>query len=324
MSVCRFGIIGAGNIAARFCNAVKLVDSAEVAAVASTDAARAAAFAARCDVPTHYGAYEAMLEQADIDAVYIATTHNFHKENILLCLAHGKHVLCEKPMVLTRADAEEVFCEAAARRLFLMEAMWSCFLPQYQKAKEWVTSGRIGTLHSASAALGFFCDQNPEGRLLNPRLAGGGMYDIGVYAIEPLRYLIGESLTDVCGFWRPHAVTGVDERAAWILRFPSCDVSLQCSVSANVKEYTVLNGSEGFIDIPFVIGGHTVRLYDKDRCLVEEFCEPWENGFEFEIEHMLRCLKEGRTASDVMTPQITIESAAVYDTVLRGKPYKGN
>lgn len=322
MTVCRFGIIGAGNIAARFCDAVTHVEGAVVTAVASTSAARAADFAARCGVPAAYDSYEAMLKSADIDAVYVATTHNFHKENILLALAHGKHVLCEKPMVLTRADADEVFREAAARGLFLMEAMWSVFLPQYQKAKEWVESGRIGRVHSAAAALGFHCDQNPEGRLLNPALAGGGMYDIGVYAIEPLRYLIGESITDVCGRWRPHPVTGVDERAALLLCTASCDIALQCSISANVKEFSVLNGREGFIELPFVIGGHTVRLYDQDHRLVEEFHQPWGNGFEFQIEHVMQCLAAGKITSDVMTPLITIETAAVYDAVLRGIPMR--
>lgn len=321
MSVCRFGIIGAGNIAARFCDAVKNVEGAVVAAVASTSAARAADFAARCDLPAYYDSYESMLLHADIDAVYIATTHNFHKDNILLCLAHGKHVLCEKPMVLTRADAEEVFREAAARRLFLMEAMWSCFLPAYQKAKEWVESGRIGTVHSASGALGFCCDPNPEGRILNPSLAGGGMYDVGVYAIEPLRYLIGEPITDACGFWRPHAVTGVDERATFAFRTASCDVSLQCSISANVREFSWLNGSDGYIEMPCIISLKTARLYDKRRQLVEEFQGPWNNGFEFQIEHMLRCLEAGEITSDIMTPQITVECAAVYDTVLRGCAY---
>ena len=319
MSLCRFGIIGAGNIAARFCDAVKNVEGAEVAAVASTSAARASDFAARCNIPAFYASYEAMLQRADIDAVYIATTHNFHKENILLALSHGKHVLCEKPMVLTRADAEEVFREAAARGLFLMEAMWSCFLPAYQKAKEWVESGRIGTVHSAMGALGFHCDQNPEGRLLNPALAGGGMYDIGVYAIEPLRYLIGEPIVEAHGVWRPHPVTGVDERAALLLRTASCDISLQCSISANVREFSVLNGSDGYVECPCIISLQTVRLYDKHRCLAEEFHAPWENGFEFQIEHVLQCLAAGKLTSDVVTPQITMESAAVYDAVLRGQ-----
>ena len=263
-----------------------------------------------------------MLQNADIDAVYVATTHNFHKENILLVLSHGKHVLCEKPMVLTRADAEEVFREAAARGLFLMEAMWSCFLPAYQKAKEWVEGGRIGTPHSAVGALGFYCNQDPADRILNPALAGGGMYDIGVYAVEPLRYLIGEPILEARGVWRPHAVTGVDERAAFLLRTASCDVSLQCSISANVREFSVLNGNEGYIEFPCIISAKDVRLYDSNRCLVEEFHAPWDNGFEYQIEHMLQRIAAGECTSDVMTPQITIETAAVYDAVLRDIPMR--
>ncbi len=322
MTPCRFGIIGAGLIAARFCDAVNHVKGAVVAAVASTSADRAAEFAARCRLPAWYASYEAMLQNADIDAVYIATTHNFHKENILSALSYGKHVLCEKPMVLTRADAEDVFREAAKRGLFLMEAMWSCFLPAYQKAKEWVESGRIGTPHSAIGALGFHSDQDPENRILNPALAGGGMYDIGVYAIEPLRYLIGEPILDAGGMWRPHTVTGVDERAAFLYRTTSCDVALQCSISANVREFSILNGTEGYIEFPCIISLKEVRLYDKNRCLAEEFKAPWQNGFEFQIEHMLRCLAEGKLTSDVVTPAITIESAAVYDAVLRGIPMR--
>lgn len=318
----RFGIMGAGRIAARFCDAVNNVDGAVVAAVASTSAERAEAFAKKCNVPTHYASYEAMLQNADIDAVYVATTHNFHKENILLALSYGKHVLCEKPMVLTRTDAEEVFREAAARRLFLMEAMWSCFLPAYQKAKEWAESGRIGTVHSAMGALGFQNKPDPNDRILNPALAGGGMYDIGVYAIEPLRYLIDEPILDAWGVWRPHALTGVDERATFGYRTASCDVALQCTVSANVREFSLLNGSEGYIEFPCIISLKTVRLYDKSRRLVEEFHAPWDNGFEYQIEHMLQRIAAGECTSNVMTPQITIESAAVYDAVLRGIPMR--
>lgn len=315
--ILRFGIIGAGRIATRFCDAVKHVQGAAVTAVASTSAERAAAFAAANGVAAAYGSYEAMLTTADIDAVYIATTHNFHMANIRLCLQHRKHVLCEKPMVLTAADAEEAFRLAAEKGCFLMEAMWSCFLPQYQKAKEWVESGRIGTPVSAQVALGFRCDPDPNGRLLNPALAGGALYDIGVYAIEPLRYLVGEPIQEVIGCWHPHAVTGVDERATAILRFPSCDAVLQCSIGEAFKEFSILCGREGYIESPSVIGGHTVRLFDRDRNLVEEFHAPWENGFEFQIEEVLRCVAAGKLTSDVMTPAITVEAARAYETILK-------
>ena len=321
MSNYRFGIIGAGNIANHFCNAVKLVEGAQVVAVASSDAARAEAFAARNGIAQHYGSYEEMLSNADIDIVYIATTHNFHMENIRLCLEHGKHVLCEKAMVLTADDAKEAFALAREKGLFLMEAMWTRFLPQYTRAKQWIREGRIGSIQSGNVVIGFRVAQDPESRILNPRLAGGAMYDIGVYAIEPIAYLIGEPIVDVLGCWRPHAVTGVDERASMILRFPGCDATLQCMVSATPKEFVMLTGSEGYIEFPFVTGGHTVRLYDGERRLVEEFHQPWENGFVFEIEEVIRCIAAGKLTSDIMPPEDTIACAKVYDAVLRGESF---
>lgn len=146
MAVCRFGIIGAGSIANHFCKAVEMLEEAEVVAVASSSEERAKAFARANHIPESYGSYEEMLQKSDINIVYIATTHNFHMDNIRLCFDYGKHVLCEKAMVLTAADAEEVFRLAKERNLFCMEAMWSRFLPQYQKAKQWVEEGRIGSI----------------------------------------------------------------------------------------------------------------------------------------------------------------------------------
>lgn len=316
MKTCRFGILGAGRIAAHFCNAVKLMEEAEVVAVASKSEDRARAFAQANGVPSYYNSYADLLSREDIDVVYIATSHNFHMELIRLSLNAGKHVLCEKAMVLTRADAEEAFALAKEKGLFLMEAMWTRFLPQIRKARQWIEEGRIGGIQAASCTVAFRAQQDPEGRLLNPALAGGALYDIGVYAIEPVAYLIGEPVTDCVGFWRPHGVTGVDERVTAILRFPSCDAAIQSLISANAKEYIYITGDRGYVEIPFVSGGHTVRLYGENRELVEEFHDPWENGFVFEIEEVIRCVREGKLFSDTMPPEVTIECAGIYEKIL--------
>ncbi len=318
MTVCRFGIIGAGNIAAHFCKAIPLVAGAELVAVASSSLARARAFAEENHVPQAYGSYEQMLREADINVVYIATTHNFHMDNIRLCFAYGKHVLCEKSMVTNGADAREVFRLAREKQLFCMEAMWSRFLPQYRKARQWIREGCIGEIQSASSIIGFQAEAGPEHRLVNPKLGGGALYDIGVYAIEPLSYLIGERAEEVLGCWRPHPVTGVDARAAMILRFPSCDATLQCLFTANVHERVTVNGSQGIVELPFVTGGFDARLYDRDRKLVEEYHAPWEHGFVFELEEVVRCIGAGKLTSDVMPPEDTIACADIYDKILRG------
>ena len=316
MNCFRFGILGAGNIANYFCNGVKLVEGAEVLAVASKCPDRAAAFAAKHGIPYACSSYEALLAREDIDAVYIATTHNFHMELIRLALNAGKHVLCEKAMVLTEADAREAFALAKEKGLFLMEAMWSRFLPQYQTARRWIEEGRIGAIQAAACSVGFRADQDPEGRILNPKLAGGALYDIGVYAIEPLTYLIGEPVEDVLGVWRPHPVTGVDERVTLILRFPSCDAAIQATIAANPKEYYYITGDQGFIELPFVTFGDRVRLYDENRNLLEEVVEPWEVGFVYEIQEVIRCVRAGRQYSHIMPPDATIECARIYDKIL--------
>ena len=316
MHTFRFGILGAGNIANYFCSGVRLVEGAEVLAVASKSPDRAAAFAGKNGIPHTCGSYDALLARDDIDAVYIATTHNFHMELIRLALNAGKHVLCEKAMVLTEADAREAFALAKEKGLFLMEAMWSRFLPQYQTARRWIEEGRIGAIQAAACSVGFRANQDPEGRILNPKLAGGALYDIGVYAIEPLTYLIGEPVEDVVGVWRPHGVTGVDERVSLILRFPSCDAAIQATVSANPKEYYYITGDRGFIELPFVTFGDRVRLYDGNRNLVEEVVEPWENGFVYEIREVIRCIREGRLHSHIMPPEATIECTRIYDKLL--------
>ena len=317
MITCRFGIIGAGRIASHFCNAVKAAEGAEVVAVASTSPDRARDFAEKNGISQYYASYEEMLKSADINIVYIATTHNFHMDNLRLCFAYGKHVLCEKPMVLTAADAREAFALAKEKGLFCMEAMWSRFLPQYQKAKEWITTGKIGELQSVSAVIAFKADPDPNGRLLNPELAGGAMYDIGVYPIETVSSLVGEPVRGCMGTWRP-AATGVDARASFILQFPSCDAALQCLFTANAKEYVIVNGSEGYIEIPFVSGGHTIFRYNVRRQLEEEFTDPFTNGFVYEVQEAVRCIAEGKLRSDVMPPEATVECAEIFDKILRG------
>ena len=308
-------IWGAGSIAHTHAEALRAC-GIPIAAVVSRRESAAGEFAARWGI-TRFGTDPAILFEDGIDCIHICTPPNLHYEMALECLNHGKHVLCEKAMVLTEADAREAFALAKEKGKFLMEAMWSRFLPQYQTARRWIEEGRIGAIQSAACSIGFRANQNPEGRILNPKLAGGALYDIGVYAIEPLTYLIGEPVEDVLGVWRPHSVTGVDERVTAILRFPCCDAVIQATVAANPREYYYISGDKGFIELPFVTFGDRVRLYDGNRNLVEEVVEPWENGFVYEIQEVIRCIREGKLYSETMPPEATIECAQIFDKILR-------
>lgn len=314
----RFAIMGAGSIAHRFCDAVALVEGAEVTAVCSKSPERAADFAAKHNIPVH-GTYDEILSSGCADVVYIATTQNFHKENIRACLESGHGVLCEKAMCLTKADAEELFGLAKEKNLFIMEAMWSRFLPAVQWAKKQIEDGKIGDVRAVSTVIGFRGDRNPESRLVKAELGGGAMYDIGVYAFEVSTYLIGQKAENVQAIVRPHPVTGVDNQVSMIVRYPTADAAIQCMFTSNVREYVIVNGTDGVIELPSVCGSTTAIRYGADRREAERFHNdfPGGNGFVYEIEEVVRCFNEGRTTSDIMPPEATIEAGWVYDCVLR-------
>jgi predicted dehydrogenase len=199
-----------------------------------------------------------------------------------------------------------------------MEAMWSRFLPNVQAAKKWLEEGRIGEIQSAYATIGFLCSQSVEGRIFNPALGGGAMYDIGVYPVEIVSYLVGEPIEDCIGVWRPHAVTKVDERVSFIVRYASCDAAIQTLLTSNAREYTIINGSKGCIELPWSSSGYIAKRFDGRRQLAETFELRFENGFVYEIEEVVRCINAGKITSDIMPPEATIQCAELFDKLLRG------
>lgn len=313
----RFGIIGAGKIAKKFVQAVQNTDCAQIVAVASKTPERAEEFARLNDIES-FCDYETLVGRSDIDAVYIATTHNFHYENIKLCLDAGKHVLCEKPMVLTEKDASELFESARSKGLFLMEAMWTRFLPSMRKAKQWIEEGRIGKIQTLSGMIAFKGNEDPENRLINASLAGGALYDVGVYMIEIASFLAGEHITDAVGKIRRDHRTGVDVVSSFILSFETVDASLQCLVTSDTKEYFIVSGDAGYIEIPRSHVSDECFLYGEDMKLTEHFKQefPEGNGFVYEIEETVRCINSGMTESEIMPAQATVECARVFEKLL--------
>ncbi len=317
MNKIRFGIMGAGKIAERFAHAASLTECAEVIAVASKTHEKAENFAKRNNIP-RFCDYETLVNSPDIDAVYIATTHNFHYENIKQCLNAGKHVLCEKPMVLTEKDASELFESARSKGLFLMEAMWTRFLPSMKKARQWIMNGEIGKMQTMSGMIAFKGDEDPESRLINASLAGGALYDIGVYMIEIASFLAGEPIEEVIGKVRRDKRTGVDVISSFILSFNSVDAVLQCLVTSDTREYFIVSGDAGFIEIPRSHVSDECYLYGSDMKLREHFRAefPEGNGFVYEIEETADCINSGMTESEIMPGKVTVECAKVFEKLL--------
>ncbi len=179
----RWGILGLGKIAHAFASDIQHVPNAELYAVASRDGHKAKAFAKQYNVKRSYDSYELLAEDQQIDAVYIASPHAMHKAHSILCMNHKKAVLCEKPLALNTDQLNEMMHSAKANNVLLMEAMWTAFLPHFQSAMKEIRDGKIGRITHIEADFGFQAAFHPESRLMNKRLGGGSLMDIGIYPV---------------------------------------------------------------------------------------------------------------------------------------------
>ncbi len=312
----RFGIIGLGGIAKKFADALKRVEGVELAAVASREQERSDRFAAEFDAKRAYGRYADLLCDQEVDAVYIAVTHNLHYDIARRCIEAGKAVICEKPLFISLREAEELVRLARDRKILLMEAMWTRFLPAFRQAKAWVDGGRIGDVKLIQASFGFNATKfGPSHRLFNPDLAGGSLWDAGVYPIEFATGIVGKAPVAVRAV-ATVGKTGVDTFVAMSLGFAGGALaSLSCGITAKTSGDAVINGTDGRIMVYNFLGTKKAELYDGDNKLADRFEEPCENGFIYEIRHFADLVRGGRLESPWMPLQDTVDCARVFDEV---------
>ena len=313
-----FGIIGAGNIAHKFIEAVRMTKNADVTAVASKSLERARDWAEKEGLSRYYDSYETLLADPDIDIIYIATLSNAHYDNIKACLEAGKHVICEKPMTQTASQAQEMITLAREKQLFLMEGMWSRFLPKSLQVRRWIQEGRIGELHLMQANIGWKADKTYNKRLFYPELGGGSLYDIGIYPMELLPYYADQKITQM-QFLKKDYSTGVDDIVSLNLQLERCIANIQCSFTTKMPEDAYLYGSDGYIHIPKIHFGNRARLYDLEDRLVEDFHEGLDNGFYYEVCEVISCIEKGQTESSICPLNMTYDNAKLFDHVLRSR-----
>lgn len=316
-----FGIIGAGDIARKFSDAVRQTADGKVIAVASKSLERARKWAEKEKIEIYYDSYAELLENPQIDAVYIATTTNAHYENILQCLQAGKHVLCEKSLVRSYKEAKTVCTMAEEKNLFLMEAMWTRFLPKTRKVREWIAGNKIGRVNLMQATIGWKADPVYNRRLFDPGLGGGSLYDLGIYPLEILPYLVDEKITDLQFFMKPYS-TGVDDIVSINMKLENCFANIQCSFTTKLAEDAYIYGEEGYIRIPKLHYGNQAFLYDHADKIVEHFEGGLENGFIYETQEAIRCIQNGQTESSVCPHEMTTDAARWIDMVLQKLPQK--
>lgn len=309
----RWGIIGTGAIARKFAEALTFVPEAELLAVGSRAQASADEFAALFGVPRAYATYEALANDPDVDVVYIATPHPLHKENSLLCLHAGKAVLCEKPFTINAREAEEVIRLARAKRLFLMEAMWTRFLPVMAEVRRLLAEGAIGQVRMITAAFGFRAPFNPQSRLFNPKLGGGALLDVGVYPIALASMIFG-SPSRVASMAHI-GETGVDEQSAVILGYDGGQLAvLSAALRLSLPSEAVILGTEGTIRIHspwWRATALTLSVIGKeDEVIPAPFTG---NGYNYEAAEVVRCLRAGRLESETLPLDETLSIMRTMD-----------
>jgi predicted dehydrogenase len=247
-AVTRWGILGPGSIASSFARDLAHVDGAQLVAVGSRDRERAVAFASSRAIPYAYGSYEALVNDPNVDIVYIATPHHRHVEDALLCLRAGKHVLVEKPFAVSSAGATELATAASASGRFLMEALWTRFFPLFEKARELIISGRIGSVVELRADFGHAAPYDADHRIWNPALAGGALLDLGVYPLTWAVELLGwpESVEADSSL----AASGVDEATGMRLHHQGgAESLLVVSQRRHTPTHVVIQGTEGRLTV---------------------------------------------------------------------------
>ena len=311
----RWGILGAGSIANRFTESIALLSDQKVTAVGSRGAEKAAEFANKHGIKNRHASYEALCNDPEVDAIYVATPHTLHKEHSILALKSGKHVLCEKPFTINRAEAEAVVAVAKETGLFLMEGMWSRFFPVWNKVRSLIAEGAIGKPRMLYADFGFRCGAspsnvgedgllvglNPQARLFNPELGGGAIMDVGIYTVSLAQMLLGDPDQVACVGTIGH--TGVDENAGMLLHFPSGAVAVtSTSFQISTPQSATLIGEHGKIEVaaPWWTPRKLTLTLPGDNAEVFEF--PFEGpGFQFEAIHFAERLRAGYTESNILS-----------------------
>ena len=315
-----WGIIGMGKIARKFADDLKRLPNARLHAVASTSAERAQAFAAEYGVAHAYGRYADIIQCPDLDVVYIATPHVLHTETALVCLEQGIPVLCEKPFAMDLQAARLMVTAARRHRAFLMEALWTRFIPAVDYALAVAAQGEIGQVHTVKSDFGFHLPFDPHSRIYNKALGGGSLLDIGIYPALLALFVLGKPLPEDIQAAATFTRTDVDESCAFTFQYPDNRLALgHSTVASNTPVEGWLYGTEGTIYL-HPRWHHTKKVtvsHYEDRTEIRKDVEfPYEGwGYHFEAAHVMECLSEGLLESDKVPLDFTLDLMETLDGI---------
>ena len=292
----KIGILGAGKISHSTVPAMVALEEIECWAVASRSLEKAQAFAEKYGFRKAYGSYEEMLNDPEVELVYVATPHSHHFEHMMLCMEHGKAVLCEKAFTMNAVQARKVMEYAKEHDIFAAEAIWPRYMPSRKLIDDVIASGVIGKVNTLTANLSYVIHEVP--RIYRPELAGGALLDIGVYGINFALMHFGTDIERVESSVQMTS-TGVDAMETITIFYKDGRMAvLTHSIYARSDRKGIIHGDKGYIVVENINNPQSVSVFDTEDQLIAHYEVPEQiNGYEYEFAECARALKEGRTES---------------------------
>lgn len=309
------GILGAGRIAEKLANTFALLPEVRSAAVGARELGRAQRFAQQHGIPKAYGSYEELAADPTVELVYIATPHAFHYEHMMLCLRHGKHVLCEKTFTCTENEAVQVFAEAKKRKLFAAEAIWPRYMPMATDLSSLRETKPVGEIIGLSANLSYPVYHQKE-RLRRPELGGGALLDVGIYPLTFASIVMGDAVESI----HSSAVcsdTGVDVQNAIVLQYGEERMAvLHSSVLAHSDRKGVIFCANGYIEVENINNFESISIFNNNHQLIKKIDrEPQLTGYEYEVLAAVRAIERGECESLEMPVKETLYMMRLLDQI---------
>lgn len=310
----KWGVLGLGKIAHKFCSDLQLSDDVELRAVASRDLQKARKFGKKYKAERHYGSYEELVQDPEVEVVYIATPHSYHYEHTMLCLRNNKAVLCEKPMGVNAAQTRAMIDEARSRGLFLMEGLWTRLLPSTMWMLELFEEKEIGDIVNVQADFGIAARYDPKHRLFNKSLGGGSLLDLGIYPLYMSYLALGEP-SEVKAMARK-APTGVDNSCNILLRYQNGSLAtLSSTLEAETDNEANFHGTKGTMKLhkPFHHANELTVTTAEEEVTTEFPIDG--HGYIYEIEEVNYFLFEGLTECAALPLELSLSLSKTMDKV---------
>jgi len=311
----KWGILTAGKMSAKFVKALKLLDNAELYAVAARDPERAKQFADEFGLKKYYSAYEELASDPEVDIIYIASPHSHHLEHTMLCLKNRKAVMCEKAFSLNSREVEIMINESRKQGVFLMEALWPPFQPIYRKTRELLQSGTAGKLIHLDARFGFQPPYDPADRKYNMALGGGSLLDIGIYPVIDLLYFMGvpDDVSAKASFTETGSEHSIcmtfgyrDGRMATLYSSFRTAAGIACTLYCEKGNLLFSRGRDMSQRLMVSINGREAKEYS---------LLPDGMGYQFEAAEIMKCLDEGRIESETVPHSFSLDLMKTLDRI---------